>query len=647
MIAEKAVVIGWDAPIVKSVKKYVKEGKMPNTKRLIETGVWGENCLVPHPTITPPNWTTIVTGARIGTHGIICFNLLEPKSLEKSYQAFFKDDCLAEYIWEPAGKIGKKTILFNYPSTWPEAVKNGIQIGGAGLGINEYRTESRFGRQPYSISGDLLFTTEELPQATAVKIVQAKSWKNLPEGKAFKESEIAITFRLSSEICKEKPWHLLLINSGKKFDKVGIYRKKDGKEPLVIVEKGKWSENIYEEIATEKGKKKVVFKVKLIDISSDGNFIKLYFSPLCNLEGWAFPKSIEKELGKIDGLPTPNSFYASRSLGWIDFETLSDLIDFQNIWYGEAVNYLLKNKEWSLFFMHAHCPDHFYHSFMNALEPGVNKDETLRKAAEKAESNFYASLDRMIGKILEAVDEEKTMVIITSDHGATPTENLDKTGYKPFNVNDIFKEKGFFVTVKDHTTGREKIDWKKTKAVAALSCYIYINLKGKYPHGTVEKKDYEKLQEEIIKVLYDYTDPISGKKPIAFAFKKEDARIIGLYGDRIGDIVYGIFPEVSGEHGRQITTGEYGVGSMKGLFIAKGPGVKKGKVLERTIWLTDITPTICYALDLPVPEDCEGAVVYQLFEDPDFKRKEIEKLKKHYEGMKKALEGEKFLTHTY
>jgi len=36
MKIEKCVVIGLDAPIVKSIKKYVEKGLMPNTKKLIE-----------------------------------------------------------------------------------------------------------------------------------------------------------------------------------------------------------------------------------------------------------------------------------------------------------------------------------------------------------------------------------------------------------------------------------------------------------------------------------------------------------------------------------------------------------------------------------------------------------------------------------
>lgn len=648
MMVEKCIVIGWDAPTVKSIKKYVEEGVMPNTERLIKEGVRGENCLVPHPTITPPNWTTIVTGSWPGTHQIICFNLLEENTLEKSYQAFLKDDCKAEYIWEAAERIGKKTILLNYPSTWPEAVKNGIQIGGAGLGINEDSTQTKYGKGViHSVSADLLFTTEDLPAATPVEIKDARGWKNLPEGMNYKEAEIEIKFRKSDDICEEGNWHLLLIDEGNGFYKVGVFREKDWEKPVAIVEKGKWSEKIYLEIKTNNGNKRIVFKIKLLDISPDGKNLKLYFTPLCNLEGWAFPPEITKELEKIEGLPIPSSFYQSNALGWIDIDTFSEMIEIQNTFLGATANYLLKNKEWDLFFMHAHCPDHFYHTFMNLLEPTNNKDEELRKKVEDAERRFYISLDKMVGRILDAIDEEKTMIIITSDHGAVPTEKVNHPKYKPFNANDILKKRGLLCTEIDEETEIEKIIWEKTKAVCVLSCYVFINLKGKYHHGIVEEDEYEKIQDEIIKAFYDYTDPLTGKKPIAFALKKQDARIIGLYGERVGDVIYGVNPEVSGEHGRQLTTGEYGVGSMKGVFIVKGPGIKKGITLERTVWLTDIVPTICYALNLPVPEDCEGAVIYQIFEDPDFKRKEFEKMKKNYERIKKAIETEKFLTHNY
>ena len=75
---------------------------------------------------------------------------------------------------------------------------------------------------------------------------------------------------------------------------------------------------------------------------------------------------------------------------------------------------------------------------------------------------------------------------------------------------------------------------------------------------------------------------------------------------------------------------------MRGLFIRAGPGVKKGTVIDRNVWLTDVVPTICFLAELPVPRDCEGAVVYQALEDPDAKMKELRSLRSALQRYKQA-----------
>ncbi|HIC90398.1 MAG TPA: hypothetical protein EYP04_13485, partial [Anaerolineae bacterium] len=168
----KIVVVGLDAPIVKSVKKFVAEGVLPNLKQLIESGVWTENCLVPHPTITPPNWTTIATGAYPGTHGITCFHL--PKKGERPgvptlcYQAFRSDDVKAQFIWEAAEKVGKRAIVLNYPTSWPPRMRAGIQVGGFGLHVTDWRMTRQSDPLPgwgwlINLADHQCVTTENLP----------------------------------------------------------------------------------------------------------------------------------------------------------------------------------------------------------------------------------------------------------------------------------------------------------------------------------------------------------------------------------------------------------------------------------------------------------------------------------------------------
>ena len=137
----RVAIIGFDAPIVKTVQGLIRAGQLPNLARLCRRGVWARHCLVPHPTITPPNWTSIVTGAWLGTHGITCFNVHTPGDpLDKIHQGFLTEEVQAEYLWNAAAREGKRAIVMNYPTTHGRSVRNGIRIAGAGLAVNEWRT---------------------------------------------------------------------------------------------------------------------------------------------------------------------------------------------------------------------------------------------------------------------------------------------------------------------------------------------------------------------------------------------------------------------------------------------------------------------------------------------------------------------------
>lgn len=74
-LAKKIFCIGVDGMDPRLTRKYVDEGKMPNVKKLIERGACRHDLAMvgAMPTVTPPMWTTLATGAYPGTHGITCF----------------------------------------------------------------------------------------------------------------------------------------------------------------------------------------------------------------------------------------------------------------------------------------------------------------------------------------------------------------------------------------------------------------------------------------------------------------------------------------------------------------------------------------------------------------------------------------------
>ena len=129
-------------------------------------------------------------------------------------------------------------------------------------------------------------------------------------------------------------------------------------------------------------------------------------------------------------------------------------------------------------------------------------------------------------------------------------------------------------------------------------------------------------------MLYDYTDPVTNRKPVTLALRKEDARMIGLWGDHIGDVVFATSGWFGRQHGVMAPTSDYGLLSLETIFVMAGPGVKKGQSMERNMWLVDIVPTICHLAELPVPKECEGAVLYQALVSPDSKNDELKKLRR-------------------
>lgn len=175
----------------------------------------------------------------------------------------------------------------------------------------------------------------------------------------------------------------------------------------------------------------------------------------------------------------------------------------------------------------------------------------------------------MIGKILEVADKN-TLVIVVSDHGAV-------AGGPHVPLNDILAERGLLAYGEDGEGEQRTIDWSRTKAVAQRSMHVYVNLKGREPHGLVEPEQYDHIVREVIDALVEYVEPTTGRHPFSLVLAKSDARMIGLYGDRVGDVIYAVYPEFGGQHGQQLPTAEYGIGSLRGLLIMAGPELPETK----------------------------------------------------------------------
>ncbi len=637
---QKLVLIGLDAPIVETVERYAAEGLMPTLRSLLEGGTFCANAMAPFPTITPPNWTTIVTGAWDGTHGITCFRLHEYGApLDEVHQAFHIKYCHAEYLWNAAERAGKRSIILNYPSVYPSTLRDGLQIAGHGLSVNEWRTFPGIANFT-SVAADFVVATEQLAAgAIEVEFRQADGWQNLPPHRRALEARLVLDkYRKPLHTVEPKTWHLCVLDAGSGFDQLILAPTKDAADALCALRAGEWSDVLADTFETAAGAREALFRVKLLRLAPDASDVRLYFTPLCDRRFYTYPEDLAERLRDLPGLPLPGGAFEAYTLGWIDGQTLVEVNGFQVEWYAACAEKLMREERWDMFFMHAHAPDWLYHALATEVDPATNPDAALRAQCEEITRGIYQALDRMMGRILAAAGEE-VLTIVVSDHGA-------KAKGRPAPVPRMLQQAGL-TTVNDTAEGAV-IDWPRTRAVAQRSCYVYVNLKGRDPQGIVEPgAEYEQVREEIIRALLDYRDPETGQRAITLALRREDARMMGLYGDMVGDVVYAVEPGFGGNHGPHLTTAKFSQGSLQPLLVLHGPGIKRGYRLERNAWLTDIVPTVCYLMQLPMPRDAEGAVLYQALEAPDGALEELNTLRRNYEKLHNAFEAGQSLTHAY
>ncbi len=676
---KKLVLIGLDAMIPEFVQKFSREGIIPNMTNLIENGVFSEMLSMVQ-VETPTNWTCIGTGALPGTHGINSFGFhIEGEPFENVYDMgnnlfpivanvntvhFMNRLCKAEYVWQAAEKVGKKSILVNFPGGWPPNISNGIVVDGTGPFSSPLSKMTGWGR--YSSS-------PHDPNELKVEIVPAENWVNLPPSKLSPlEGVIDITgkeeFIYSSKgwLTKENnesinnyqktaPIYYLLIYSSnsERYDTLAITKERDFNTKVTILnlnEESKWlheqfeptiGEKIYANMLVRKEFKTKVngkFRLKLCYLSQDGKSIQIDRTPIYNLENWAYPQNIADEL--IDNLELEKSSFdkeKTRSGGITSkksplcqvYETVEDMAEGLI----KTCKYLAKNYQWDLFFTQIHSPDGINHDELN----GLCKDSPTYDPKEEGRCwdkfrEVYRILDRYVGEIVSTCVDEETTVIVVSDHGGIPTKKRV--------LLEHFLLKDGLIAYKKNENGRLVIDTKKSKVISGINYVtqnIWINMKGRDPDGVVNPSDYEKIRDRVIEVLYSIKDPETGEHPIVLALRKEDAENFGNWGERLGDIVYlykegytnkfangitGIDPSDMpengfepvlegpefGRHHSYLPATRYCGCSVRATFIMSGPGVRKGYVRRTPIRTIDVAPTIAFLMGIPYPETMDGLV---------------------------------------
>ncbi len=619
--AKRVALVGFDCMIPKRLDALLAEGGLENFRNFLAEGSYipeGYNL----PTVTPPSWATIATGAYPRTHGVEdYYYYLDGNSLEhkKTCQAFGSEIVKAETIWDRWDRAGKKSLVVNYPMAWPSQMENGIVVMGQGISPAETRFPLLGNEHREYLASESVVSTDFYHMGVQSSFDDAKGWKNLPECDEALEMVIDMKFKECVNDVENQVWYGLCYESGDDgFDTFALCPEKDFSKAFCVLKLGDWSEPICTDftIKEDKRQEKGTFRVKLMTLSDDAEDFKLYVSGIAGHRGFVHPPEAAAQLDLSRQITANDIGLVAYIHGVIDTDTVGELAGFHADWlYQVSADLIKNNPDWDLFYFHSHPIDWFYHGWLHEID---SEDEVIRARARKLERDIYESEDRLFGKLL-ALFGDDTLVCMCSDHGATPLGPI-------FNTAEALKQAGLcsyepkksenYWDIYEETEGYNYVlDVTKSQAVPQRYMFVYVNSEGKYPGGIVKDEDYDTVVNKIIDALLDYKHPETGERPVLLAVRKEDSKVFGMGSDQAGDVVYVLKPEYMAEHGYGFPTGEAGCGSLKNMLTFKGPGIKKGYVYDRPRWLADIVPTFCYLTGNPVPADTEGAVIYQIIEE--------------------------------
>jgi predicted AlkP superfamily phosphohydrolase/phosphomutase len=376
-------------------------------------------------------------------------------------------------------------------------------------------------------------------------------------------------------------------------------------------------------------------------------------------DDYTYPSSLRDELDRaMGGFPLlPDERY--RSTKFTDRFIADMVTDVEQRLKGAL--YLLENKEWDFFFLLFWSNDMLQHETWTLLDD-THPSHDAEKAAKYRPLvvDFYRQLDQALARLAEKAGADD-LVVVMSDHGFGPVHSfllvnnwlremgwlqlkqrlttrlkyaLFRLGFTPLGMFHLAKAlrlgflrrrfrfqrggglmKRLFLSFSD-------VDWARTRAFAVGSFgQIYINQVGQRPEGIVQPgQQYDDLRQEIATRALEIRDPRTGLPVVERVYRREEI-YSGPLMEQAPDLVlqsrnweYMAFghADFGASHVVEPIVGMSGHHRPEGIVVVSGRGIRSGAALQDAK-ITDLAPTILYAMGLPIPSDMDGRVLTEAF----------------------------------
>jgi predicted AlkP superfamily phosphohydrolase/phosphomutase len=124
---KRACVVGLDGVPHWLLARLAQQGVMPRAAAILKGGTLTP-LKAPLPPISSVSWSSFMTGANPGEHGIFGFTDIEPQRYRLRFPLF--SDLAVPTFWDRLGKAGKRCAVMNQPATYPARAIPGALISG-------------------------------------------------------------------------------------------------------------------------------------------------------------------------------------------------------------------------------------------------------------------------------------------------------------------------------------------------------------------------------------------------------------------------------------------------------------------------------------------------------------------------------------
>lgn len=417
-------VFGMDGASPSYIKEAVAEGRLPNFKKLMERGVYFDDCMTAFPSITPTCWTAICTGAVPAVSGANCYVVHKTGTHpEQVYTTYSSKNIRAERFWESAARIGKTSLIIGVPGSGPAKCEGVLQVRG-GVSMNpdlapEVNYISGIPQQFFRNDGKKI-------AVDSIKTLAGGAWDTVFGQSDFLAlNENTFVFRPvypSGNYNKnEVEPHVWVIV--READGVRVGTDEESARTAPLLRPKEWSEVITRRLMTEDGERvPFQFRARLDAFDPETGIFTVYVSAAENLLREITPLKLAREIAEIKEIFTPDlSSIPHSPEGTTDkfFEGER----FALSWKQQVLAHCLENYAPDIVFDYYEHNDTMNHRFRPAYEKVRVNYEGEHECAVDAHQKVYDLVDEHLGWILEHATDENTTILLVSDHGAIGNYN--------------------------------------------------------------------------------------------------------------------------------------------------------------------------------------------------------------------------------